>query len=156
MIRLSFEGIQPLHSITLGPAEGFRVAGNFLRQLPTQEVLGQYARHQWHVRGAHFSRYDCREPCRVYSADAAGTQSRIFGRFAQLHVADGTMYASDALFAKFIDESVLWHSFELETYWPSLIITLQGAMCSLLRSRPAAKSLTFGIRPLSEACPLKL
>ena len=37
-------------------------------------------------------------------------------------VADGTMYADEALFAKFVDESVHWHSYKLETYWPSLIL----------------------------------
>jgi hypothetical protein len=123
MIKLRFEALQEHQCISLGPAEGFRVAGNFLRQLPANEVLGQYVRHQWHVREGHFSRYDCCEPCRVYFADFEGTRSELFGPFEQLHVADGTMYAADRLFAKFIDESLLWHSFELETYWPSLIIT---------------------------------
>ena len=62
-------------------------------------------------------------PCRVYFADFEGTHSEVFGPFEQLHVADGTMYTQEKLFAKFIDETLLWHSFELETYWPSLVIT---------------------------------
>jgi hypothetical protein len=122
MIKLRFEGLHEGQAITLGPAEGFRVAGNFLRELPSNEVLGHYSRHQWHVRDGHFSRYDCNEPCLVYFADREGTRSETFGPFRRLHVADGTMYTLEALFAKFIDETLLWHSFELENYWPSLII----------------------------------
>jgi hypothetical protein len=123
MISLRFEALQEQHGLTVGPEEAFRVAGNFLRRFPTGEVLGQYARHQWHVGDGHFSRYDCTEPCRVWFADSEGTPSESFGPFDRLHVADGTMYTDEALFAKFVDESLLWHSFELDTYWPSLIIT---------------------------------
>jgi hypothetical protein len=122
MVRLKFQGIQEALSITVGPAEGFRAAGNFLRQLPVNTVIGEYARHQWHVRDGHFSRYDSIDRCTVHFADAEGTPSRVFGPFDQMHVADGTMYTDNALFAKFIDETLLWHSFELESYWPSMII----------------------------------
>lgn len=31
------------------------------------------------------------------------------------------MYAGGKPFAKFLDETVLWHFFALETYWPNLI-----------------------------------
>jgi hypothetical protein len=123
LITLHFDGFQQHHGTTVGPAEGFRVAGNFLRQLPGEHVVGQYARRQWHVNGRHFSRYDCRDSCRVYFLDAGGARSETFGPFEMLFVADGTMYAGDQLFAKFIDETLLWHSFELENYWPSLIIS---------------------------------
>jgi hypothetical protein len=122
MIRLKFQGLHEAHSVIVGPAEGFRVAGNFLRQLPGNVVTGQYARHQWHVQDGHFSRYDAVDPCRIHFADAEGTASELFGPFEQMHVADGTMYTHERLFAKFIDETLLWHSFELESYWPSMII----------------------------------
>ena len=123
MIKLRFDAMQEHQSLRVGPAEGFRVAGNFLRELPSNEVLGQYVRHQWHVGDGHFSRYDCAEPCLVHFSDFEGTPSMVFGPFTGLHVADGTMYTSGKLFAKFIDESLLWHSFELESYWPNLIIS---------------------------------
>jgi hypothetical protein len=123
MIRLKFEGMQAARSLFVGPAEGFRVAGNFMRELPSNKVIGEYSRHQWHVRDGHFSRYDCEQTCYAYFADAEGTLSTTFGPFDSMHVADGTMYVHEELFAKFIDESVLWHSFELESYWPSLIIS---------------------------------
>jgi len=123
MVRLQFKGMHAGHTVELGPAEGFRVAGNFLRELPSNRVLAQYSRHQWHVRGGHFSRYDCIDRCCIYFTDAGGTPSEHCGPFTVMHVADGTMYAGDKLFAKFIDETVLWHSFEFESYWPNLIIT---------------------------------
>ena len=123
MIHLKFEAMQEARSVVVGPAEAFRVAGNFLRKLPSNTVLGEYSRHQWHVNEGHFSRYDCSEKCYVYFTDAEGERSKTFGPFEELHVADGTMYTREKLFAKFIDESVLWHSFELESYWPSLIIS---------------------------------
>jgi hypothetical protein len=123
MIRLKFEALQEARSVFVGPAEGFRVAGNFLRELPSNRVIGEYSRHQWHVGDGHFARYDCEELCYIYFADAEGTWSTTFGPFESMHVADGTMYIRDKLFAKFVDESVLWHSFELESYWPSMIIT---------------------------------
>jgi hypothetical protein len=123
MIRLKFSGLQEAHDVVVGPEPGFRVAGNFLRTMPGNSVLGEYVRHQWCIKDRHFSRYDCLDPCVIYFADAEGTRSRTFGPFKTLHVADGTMYTEEELFAKFIDESLLWHSFKLETWWPSLILT---------------------------------
>jgi hypothetical protein len=123
MVRLKFLGMYAGRSIVLGPAEGFRVSGNFLRELPSNTILGEYSRHQWHVKDEHFSRYDCIDPSRIHFADAEGTRSEMFGPFEKMHVADGTMYTGEKLFAKFIDETILWHSYELETYWPNLIIS---------------------------------
>jgi hypothetical protein len=123
MIRLKFSGIQSAHDVTIGPEAGFRAAGNFLRTLPANAVVGEYMKHQWCVQDRFFSRYDCMEPCIIYFTDAEGTPTKCFGPFQSVHTADGTMYADDELFAKFIDESLLWHSFRLETWWPSLILT---------------------------------
>src|SRR5690606_22335118 len=107
MIRLKFHGMQDSQSVVVGPAAGFRVAGNFLRESPSSEVLGEYRRHQWRVRDDHFSHYECLDPCNVHFEDAEGTRSRVFGPFDSVHVADGTMYMGDTLFAKFIDETLL-------------------------------------------------
>jgi hypothetical protein len=123
MIRLKFQAAQDAHSLILAPSPGFRVSGNFLRRMPDNAVVGQYIRHQWHVQERRFSRYDCLDPCRIYFADVEGTPSETFGPFEKLHIADGTMYSDDKLFAKFVDESLNWHSFELETFWPNLILT---------------------------------
>lgn len=123
MIRLKFQTVQDAHSVILGPAPGFRVASNFLRRMPDNAVVAQYSRHQWRVRDRGFSSYTCLDPCLVYFADVEGTPSETFGPFEKLHVADGTMYSDDKLFAKFIDESLNWRSFEMETYWANLVVT---------------------------------
>jgi hypothetical protein len=121
MIRLKFETFQEVHAVTLH-ANAFRLSGNFLRNLAEKEVLGEYRQHQWHVSGGHFSQYQCLDACWIYFTDIEGTASNVFGPFGTVRTSDGTMYADDVLFAKFIDETLLWHSFRLETYWPALII----------------------------------
>lgn len=123
MIRLKFSGFQDAHDITVGPEPGFRVAGNFLRTVPANAVIGAYVKHQWCVQERYFSRYDCLEPCILYFTDVEGAPTKLFGPFQSAHTVDGTMYADDELFAKFVDESLLWHSFKLETWWPNLILT---------------------------------
>jgi hypothetical protein len=114
--------MQEARDITLSSAEGFRVSGNFIRSLPGGDVVAAYSRHQWNVQDSHFSRYDCIDRCCLFFRDMEGGASESFGPFDVMHVADGTMYGGDKLFAKFVDESVLWHSYELDTYWPSLFI----------------------------------
>src|SRR5581483_10926045 len=109
MIRLKFKGIRgEVDSVIVGPAPGFRVAGNFLRQYPEGTIEWEYKRHQWHVRGGHFSRYDCIDPCCIYFMDAEGGSSQTFGPLDGICVADGTMYSGTKLFAKFTEESLLW------------------------------------------------
>ena len=127
MIRLKFETFVDAHAVTLR-ADAFRVAGNFLGQRTDNpgtdnRVLGEYRQHQWRVDDGHFSQYRCLDPCWIYFTDIERTPSSVFGPFQALRVSDGTMYADEVLFAKFIDETVLWHSFRLETYWPALIIS---------------------------------
>jgi len=121
MIHLKFETFQEAHAASLRAA-AFRVAGNFMRELPGNRIVGEYRQHQWHVSGGHYSQYQCLDQTWVYFTDVDHTPSPVFGPFNELRVGDGTMYADDVLFAKFIEETLLWHSFRLETYWPSLII----------------------------------
>jgi hypothetical protein len=122
MITLEFSGVLSPATAALGPAPAFRVAGNFIRTEPGGQVLAQYIQHEWHLQKRRFSRYDCRDGARVWFLDALDTSSPAFGPFTHIFVVDGTMYADEKLFAKFSDETTLWHSFELETYWPNLMI----------------------------------
>jgi hypothetical protein len=123
VITLKFQTMQEAFAATVGPAPAFRVAGNFMRQLPEERVVAEYTRHQWRVKDRYFSRYDCMDPCLVHFSDVEGSTTERFGPFKELFVADGTLYADGKLFAKFSDETVLWHSFELETYWQNLVIS---------------------------------
>jgi hypothetical protein len=122
MIQLLFGGVSKIHDVSLGPAQGFRVAGNFIRELPSGDVVASYHNHQWQVGSSHFSRYDCTQPTLIHLEAADGTRTAVFGPFNKLFVADGTLYADEDLFAKFIDETLNWHSYRLETYWPTLVI----------------------------------
>lgn len=122
MITLEFRALQAQHTFSIGPAEAFLVAGNFVRRLPEGEVVAEYVRHRWRIGTQHFSRYDCHEPTLLHFEDANGAPTERFGPFDHLFVADGTMYADNELFAKFAEETLLWHSFRLETYGPRLVI----------------------------------
>jgi hypothetical protein len=123
MIQLLFGGVSKAQDVALGPAPAFRVAGNFIRVLPSNEVVAFYHNHQWQVKDGHYSRYDCHQPFVIHFEDAEGASTPVYGPFKTLFVADGTMYTDNELFAKFIDETLNWHSFKLETYWPSLVIS---------------------------------
>src|SRR5581483_4611131 len=107
VVTLKFSGMSEAHSAVVGPAEGFRVAGNFMHQQPADKVVAQYLRHQWRVQDRYFSRYDSLDPCILYFANTAGDESERFGPVQSLFVADGTMYADGDLFAKFADETLL-------------------------------------------------
>jgi hypothetical protein len=122
MVRLKFAGMHDAHSALVGPAEAFLVAGNFMYAQPGEKPVAQYIRHQWRVQDQYFSRYDALDPCTLHFTNAQDDASERFGPFRDLFAADGTMYAGGELFAKFAEETLLWHSFKLETYWPNLII----------------------------------
>jgi hypothetical protein len=122
MIGLRFKGVSQSHSTEVGPFDGFRVASNFIRDSRSGTVLACYHNHQWQVGDEHFSCYECAEVAHLQFETADGLRSALFGPFQKLFVADGTLYADDVLFAKFIDESLNWHSYVLETYWPVLLI----------------------------------
>jgi hypothetical protein len=124
MIRLIFE--DESHSVVVGPAPWFRIAGNFIRQGPHGSIAGTFRLHHWEVGGHHFSRYDCKEPALIYFEDFQGTPSEEFGPFPFLFAQDGAMHAGSGLFAKFIEDTQLWHSFPTETFWPVVVIKAVG------------------------------
>lgn len=121
-MRLKFQALQEAHSLVVGPAAQFRVAGNFIREEPGERAIAEYVRHQWRVGERCFSRYDCLDPCSVRFEDADRSPSQIFGPFAKLWAADGAVYGDARLVAKFTEETLLWHSLDLESYWPNLLI----------------------------------
>jgi hypothetical protein len=123
VIRLLFGGVSKIYDVAVGPAPAFKVAGNFIRMLPSGEVVASYHNNQWQIGTGHFSRYDCLEPAVIHFEAVDGLATASFGPFNKLLVADGTMYADDEIFAKFIDETLNWHSYRLATYWPTLIIS---------------------------------
>lgn len=120
MVRLHFDSASLGHSVTLGPAPWFQISGNFIRQGPDATIVATYRRHQWEVQSQHFTRFDCRDRAVIHFEDMGSGASEDFGPFTHFHAADGTIYADDELFAKFMEESQLWHCYPTETFWPVL------------------------------------
>jgi hypothetical protein len=120
MIKLIFQ--DETHSTSLGPAPWFRIAGNFIRQGPHGSIAGTFRMHHWEVAGHHFARYDCKEGALVHFEDFQGGPSEDFGPFACLYAQDGVLHVEKDLFAKFIEETQMWHCFATETFWPVMVI----------------------------------
>jgi hypothetical protein len=117
-----FEGVMHGQNLTVGPAPAFRISGNFLRQGPAWEIAGEYKRHHWEVQGRHFTRWLTQGTALVHFEDAAGGATEDFGPFESISTSDGVMYCGKDLFAKFLEESQLWHCYVTETFWPVLIV----------------------------------
>jgi hypothetical protein len=123
MLHLHFKGEGPAQQATLGPAAHFRVAGNFIRNAESGEILARYENHFWNVGGKYFTRYDCREPVRIHFEDNEAGKTNVYGPFDSLWVADGSLYAGGKLFAKFVDQTLLWHDHQTDTYWPVMVLS---------------------------------
>jgi hypothetical protein len=122
MIRLLFEGTSPGNSVVLGPAPWFRIGGNFLRQGPHAAIVGTYRQHQWELQARYFTRWDCPEPTLVHFEDVAGGRTEDYGPFTEIYAADGVVHADQKIFAKFVEESQLWHCYPTENFWPVMIV----------------------------------
>jgi hypothetical protein len=123
MIYLHFAGSSPADSVTHGPATWFRLDGGHIRQGPDGAIVGEYlSNHQWEVRGKFFTRYDFLEPAVIRFEDATGGASEEFGPFARVYAADGVMYADGHLFARFADDSKLWHCYPTNSHWPAIVV----------------------------------
>ncbi len=122
MIHLHFQDVSKVGSITLGPAPWFRVAGNFIRQGPQGEIVAIYRHHHWEVKGKFFTRFDCHEGMTIHFEDTAGGPTEAFGPFSAFFTADGVLYTDNTLFAKFMEETQLWHCYDTENFWPAMVI----------------------------------
>jgi len=85
--------------------------------------VAKYKNHFWEIQGQHFTRYDCLDMVSIHFEDVAGDPSESFGPFAYFWVTDGAIYAERDLFAKFMEESQLWHCYPADTYWPVMVVT---------------------------------
>src|SRR5690606_15592927 len=117
-----FGGLSTSQEATIGPAAAFRVAGNFIRQHPSGNIVARYEHHHWCKDDEHFSRYECIDRVHIHFEDTEGGRTQSFGPFSTLLAADGTLYADKELFARFSEETVNWHCYPLETYWPVMVI----------------------------------
>ena len=125
MIHLHFKSHEAGNEATLGPADRFRVAGNFIRDADSGEILARYLNHFWHVGDKCFTRYVCPETVFMHFEDAEGGQTPYYGPYKGLSVSDGSVHATDTLVAKFIDPTLLWHDIQSDTYWQVMILSPQ-------------------------------
>jgi hypothetical protein len=123
MIHLHFKGYGPAHGAVLGPAASFRIAGNFIRDAESGEILARYLNHFWHVQELAFTRYDCPDKVFMHFEDIEGGKTPYYGPFSGLSVADGSVHEKERLVAKFIDPTLLWHDIQSDTYWQYLILS---------------------------------
>jgi hypothetical protein len=121
LVRLHFHGFGGT-SVTLGPAPWFRVSGNFIRQGPDGVVVATLRSHQWQIESRHFTRFECEDATLIHFEDMGGSPTENFGPYPAFYTADGVMYASEKLFAKFIEETQLWHCYVTENFWPAIVI----------------------------------
>lgn len=126
MISLRFKGASPLRQATIGPANRFRVAGNFIRDADSGDILARYHNHFWEVHREHYTGYECQDSVVMRFEDAEGGSTDAYGPFPGLYVADGSVYAQNKLVAKFVDQTLLWHDHQSDTYWPNMILEAPG------------------------------
>ncbi len=50
-LSLHFSGMHAGENTAVGPHRAIKIAGNFMRALPADEIIACYVRHQWQVRG---------------------------------------------------------------------------------------------------------
>jgi hypothetical protein len=122
MITLNFRGLRSVDDASLRAPAGFRISENFMYELPGNTAVCAYRNHHWWVEEKPFARYDCADRLLMRFQSRDKTPTQVFGPFHTMFVADGTVYADEQLFAKHLDETLLWHSFKLETYWPDLLV----------------------------------
>lgn len=128
MIEIRFSGTSPNYHSIIGPAQRFRVAGNFIREADTGNILARYHNHYWEVNARHYTHYRCENPIRLYFEDAEGGKSDVYGPYPGVEVADGSAYAENKLVAKFMDTTLLWHDHQGDTFWPNMIIESAGGL----------------------------
>jgi hypothetical protein len=128
-VHLAFYSPLVARPHVIGPAPWFRVAGNFVRQGPHGSIVGTFRYHHWELQSQHFIRFEVNEPVLVHFEDAAGGASEDFGPFAKLSSVDGVMRVGEGdLFAKFVEDTQLWHCYRTENFWPAIVIKADGAV----------------------------
>jgi hypothetical protein len=127
MIQLLFKGHSTGGDKTVGPAPAFRIAGNFIRAEPSGTILARYEDYHWDIDGAAYTSYHCEAPVAIHFEEFLGGKSSKFGPFKNVHTADGVMYCDGEMFARYMDESLLWLATPTRTHWPMLVIKAAGA-----------------------------
>jgi hypothetical protein len=122
MIHLHLEQGDTSECADIGPAPWFRVSGNFIRQGPHGEIIGTFRHHHWEVNSRQCVIIRCTEPVLIHFEDAAGGKSEDFGPIDSFQARDGVLLVQGKPFAKFVEETQLWHCYPTENFWPVLVV----------------------------------
>ena len=123
MITLIFKNESPGDTVRLGPLPNFRVSSNFIRDPASGQILARYHNHFWEADGKFFTRYDCPNRVSIHFEDLEGGKTDTYGPYASLWVADGSLHAGGKLFTKFVDQTLMWHDHQSDTYWPVMVLS---------------------------------
>lgn len=122
MLRLKFMALETAYDEAVESPGGFRLAENFMHALPDDSVVASFANHHWWVAEKPFARFDCHGPLMIRFQSYDGTPTQNLGPYSAASVSDGAVYADKELVAKLVEETALWHSLKLETYWSNLVL----------------------------------
>jgi hypothetical protein len=122
MIKLSFNTLQSVTPMQLGPAPYFRVEGAALYEGPHNRVVATYGQRYWQVERRHLSSYECRDPAQLRFENQNGQTSDVLGPFARVLFPNGSCYADDQRLAEFVDDAEQWLRCTDYTRWSSIII----------------------------------
>lgn len=122
MLQLKFESPMGGSPVTVGPAPYFRVGGNMMHLGSDRRPVAEYKNHSWEIEGKHHTRYVADGRAVIYFENLMGDATEPFGPFTECSASDGVVYADGQLFAKFVEETQLWHCFPTDTYWPTIVI----------------------------------
>ena len=110
--------------MSLGPAPSYLISGDVLCVGPAWTVAAVYRNHAWEVRGRRFVRLDFIGQGLLLSNFGCVPDASVerFGPFDEVLLADGTLFADDRPFSKFVEETVAWYIYETKTRLMNILI----------------------------------
>jgi hypothetical protein len=120
MLFIHLTNILPGRPTVIGPAPWFQLCGGQIRRGPDGKVIAEHVKDAWHAGGQYFISMVIRDRACVHPEDPKGESGEPWGPFNGLVIANGTVRANDALYARFLQSNGLWHCLETAQYWPVL------------------------------------
>lgn len=132
MVRLHVSPMFVGSHLTLGPAPWFRLVREKLFQGMGDDAVGELHRHQWTIRGRHYTVMQADAGSTLHFESATGQAAEQLGPFDELYVVDGSVYGDKQLLTQFDEYNHTWRSARTMEPYPVVVITSRGL-------RPAAR-----------------
>jgi hypothetical protein len=117
MVTLQFDSRSQL---TLGPATGFAIEGNAIRQAPHNEIVCRCVSNLWHIEDETAASFECAQRAHVRFEDQQGRESPLYGPFQDLRFDGEQCFADGQLFAKILAPFLRWHHQDSGVRWQIL------------------------------------